>query len=193
MTGTTTGVVGVDKDALGAGMGVDCGLGPIGEGGVRRKFEKESGTKRGLSVLKTDGGDAIGVVGVESEDIQQLPVFDAARDYGLYVRHTLEAPVFPNGAEVLTGEYMTYEDIAFQLSQATGKQIVARQMTLEQFENEMAASGVPRQQMHIMADGYNSISEFGYYGGKASPSVGGLATISFMEFAKTADWSKVLA
>ncbi|KAF8134201.1 NAD(P)-binding protein [Mycena galopus ATCC 62051] len=90
-----------------------------------------------------------------------IPVFDAARDYGLYVRHTLEAPVFPNGSEVLTGEYMTYEDIALQLSQATGKQVVARQMTLEQFENEMAASGVPRRQMPIMADGYNSISEFG--------------------------------
>ncbi|KAJ7769228.1 hypothetical protein B0H14DRAFT_2967708 [Mycena olivaceomarginata] len=49
-----------------------------------------------------------------------------------------------------------------------------------------------------MSDGYNSISEFGcesrIMAGKTSPSVEGLARtpISFSEFAKTADWTKVL-
>jgi hypothetical protein len=46
-----------------------------------------------------------------------FPIIDTERDYGLYVRHVLETPVFPDGEEVRTGEYLTVEQIALQLSQ----------------------------------------------------------------------------
>lgn len=47
----------------------------------------------------------------------QLPIIDMVRDYGLYVRQVLESPVFPDGSEVRTGDYITMEEIALQLSQ----------------------------------------------------------------------------
>ncbi|KAF8182504.1 NAD(P)-binding protein [Mycena galopus ATCC 62051] len=129
-------------------------------------------------VKRTDGSFAIRI---PVSPMTSLPVLDAARDYGLYVRHTLEAPIFPNGSEVLTGEYMTFEGIALQLSQGVNG-----------YREAGCALGMPAPLLPIMSDGYKSINEFGYYGGKPSPSIAGLARISFTEFAKAADWSKVL-
>ncbi|KAJ7885726.1 NAD(P)-binding protein [Mycena olivaceomarginata] len=135
---------------------------------------------------RTDGAFAIRV---PVSPTTSLPVFDAERDYGLYVGHVLEAPVLPDGAEVRTGEYLTIAEMALQISQATGKRVVAEQIPMEQYEKEVAAKGLPPHVVLDMSDGYNSIMA-----GKISPSVEGLARtpISFSEFAKTADWTKVL-
>ncbi|KAJ7769234.1 NAD(P)-binding protein [Mycena olivaceomarginata] len=124
-----------------------------------------------------------------------FPIIDAERDYGLYVVHVLEAAVFPDGEEVRTGEYLTMEEIALQLSQATGKQIEIDPMPMDQFEKEMTAMGLPPVLVLDLMDAYSAVGEFGYYGGKASPSVEGLfrTPTSWFEYAKTADWSKVLA
>ncbi|KAJ7615022.1 NAD(P)-binding protein [Mycena polygramma] len=124
----------------------------------------------------------------------RLPVIDMARDYGLYVRRALETPVFPDGTEVRTGQYIAIEDLALQLSQVTGKRIVFEQISLEQFEKKLAGSGAPPHIVRDMSDGWKWFEDYGYYGGKATSSVEGLARppLSFFEFVKTADWSKYL-
>ncbi|KAJ6523474.1 hypothetical protein DFH09DRAFT_1329963 [Mycena vulgaris] len=51
-----------------------------------------------------------------------VPLIDTEEDYGLYVRQVFELPVFPEGSEVFTsGENITVQDLALQLSQATEK------------------------------------------------------------------------
>ncbi|KAJ7221850.1 NAD(P)-binding protein [Mycena haematopus] len=122
-----------------------------------------------------------------------LPVLDMTRDYGLYVLRALESPVFPDGTAVYTGLSITMEDVAHHISQATGKQIVVEQITLEQFGQKMAASGAPPHFVVAMLDAWKWFEEFGYYGGKSTSDVEGLAKppLSFKEFAKAADWSKI--
>jgi hypothetical protein len=47
-----------------------------------------------------------------------MPFIDAEHDYGIFVRHVLEMPVFPNGSELLAyGENITMEDLTAQWSQ----------------------------------------------------------------------------
>ncbi|KAJ6571896.1 NAD(P)-binding protein [Mycena capillaripes] len=142
-------------------------------------------------VKRTDGSFAIGVP-VKPSTV--YPIIDAARDYGLYVRRALESPIFPDGSEVRTGEYITMDDLALQLSQATGKRIVMEQMDFKSFEKQFTDIDTPPRVVRIMSDGYKALEEFGYYGGKAISSAEGLARppLPFIEFAKTADWSKVL-
>ncbi|KAF7348475.1 NAD(P)-binding protein [Mycena venus] len=122
-----------------------------------------------------------------------LPVIDMARDYGLYVLRALEAPVFPDGSEVHTGLDITMEEVAIQLSQVTGKRIIIEQITLDQYGKKMADSGAPVHVVVDMLDAWKWFEEFGYYGGEATSSVEGLAKhpLSFREFAKAEDWSKV--
>ncbi|KAF8190007.1 NAD(P)-binding protein [Mycena galopus ATCC 62051] len=125
----------------------------------------------------------------------RLPVIDMVRDYGLYVRQAFESPVFPNGSEVRTGEYISTQDMAHQLSQVTGKTVVVEQITLEQWEKDFEGLGMPPHILLDLSDGFKWVAEFGYYGGKPTSSVEGLANRphSWMDFVKAADWSEILA
>ncbi|KAF8214230.1 hypothetical protein K438DRAFT_1956320 [Mycena galopus ATCC 62051] len=50
-----------------------------------------------------------------------VPFIDTARDYGLFVRHVLELPIFPNGAEFFAyGENITLKDLVLQWSEVWG-------------------------------------------------------------------------
>ncbi|KAJ7775554.1 NAD(P)-binding protein [Mycena metata] len=123
-----------------------------------------------------------------------LPVIDI-EDYGLYVRRVLEAPVFPDGEEVLTSsEDITLEDIARQIAEVTGKNVVYKQITVDEWSKTFTAVGLPLPIVTEIIEGFLSMDEFGYYGGKPSSSREGLArpTRSWKEFAKAADWSKIL-
>ncbi|KAJ6523306.1 hypothetical protein B0H19DRAFT_652197 [Mycena capillaripes] len=91
----------------------------------------------------------------------QFPVIDMVRDYGLYVRQVLESPVFPAGSEVRTGKDITVEDIALELSQATGKEVVFEQITLEQFEKVLVGRGIPPHMVLDQLDLYKWFDEFG--------------------------------
>ncbi|KAJ7174643.1 NAD(P)-binding protein [Mycena filopes] len=126
-----------------------------------------------------------------------IPIIDMESDYGLFVRRVLEAPVFPDGEEVLTSsEDITVEDLARQLSEVTGKRVAYKQTTAEKWwGTTVAAAGLPPAIATEIIEGFQFFDEFGYYGGKPSSSREGLGrpTRSWREFVKAADWSKALA
>ncbi|KAJ7308523.1 NAD(P)-binding protein [Mycena albidolilacea] len=122
-----------------------------------------------------------------------LPIIDIEHDYGLYVQRALEQPVFPDGEEVYTtSEDITVEDMARQLSEATGKQVVFKQISVEEWTKTFAAMGLPPVISNEIIDGFRFFDEVGYYGGQPTASREGLAkkTRTWAEFAKEADWSK---
>ncbi|KAF7342140.1 NmrA domain-containing protein [Mycena venus] len=122
-----------------------------------------------------------------------LPVLDAVRDYGLFVRHVLELPVFPNGAEFVAYEKnMTLTDLAEQWSQGTGKNIVLAQIPVEQFKQGLEGAGLPP---HIVLDLSEVFLVWDEFGWKVPPIPQGLARRphTWADFVKDTDWSKVLA
>ncbi|KAF7345038.1 NmrA domain-containing protein [Mycena venus] len=126
-----------------------------------------------------------------------LPMIDMENDYGLYVRKVLEQPVFPDGSALYTSsEDISAEELARQLSEVTGKKVVFKQVTGEEFANAFIALGYPAAAAVDVIEGFQYFVEFGYYGGQpTAPSREGLArpTRTFAEFAKSADWSKAFA
>ncbi|KAJ7890897.1 NAD(P)-binding protein [Mycena olivaceomarginata] len=126
-----------------------------------------------------------------------FPVIDMENDYGLYVRRVLEMSVFPDGLELYTGEDITAEEMARQLSQVTERKVIFKQITTEDFTKNFAAVGVPLGVATDAAAGFwEFCNEFGYYGGRSTiSSREGLARTSrtFAEFAKGVAWSMVLA
>ncbi|KAJ7178298.1 NAD(P)-binding protein [Mycena filopes] len=125
-----------------------------------------------------------------------LPILDTAADYGLFVRRVLEAPVFPGGSTVYTSsEDITLRELARQLAEATGKQVVVEQITPEEAEKGFAALGFPPLIVSDTMDMVGFLQDFGYYGGNATASHEGLARKprTWAEFVKSADWSTVLA
>ncbi|KAJ7164390.1 hypothetical protein C8R46DRAFT_1352141 [Mycena filopes] len=124
-----------------------------------------------------------------------VPIIDMD-DYGLFVRRVIEAPVFPDGSEVLTSsEDISGEDLARQLSEVTGKQVVYKQITAEEWGTKLVAAGFTPAMATEMIEGFLAFDEFGYYCGKPSSSREGLGrpTRSWKEFVKASDWSKALA
>ncbi|KAJ6480565.1 NAD(P)-binding protein [Mycena vitilis] len=98
----------------------------------------------------------------------------------------LELSVFPDGAEVFTtGEDITVEEMARQLSEVTGKKVVFKQITIGEWTKSFEA-----------LDGYRfwDDSESGYYGGQPSASKEGLGrpTRTWAQFVAETDWSKIL-
>ncbi|KAF7373244.1 NmrA domain-containing protein [Mycena sanguinolenta] len=125
-----------------------------------------------------------------------MSVIDMEHDFGLYVRRVLELPVFPHGSVVCTtSEDITMEELARQLSQVTGKKVVFKQVTAEEAVNIFVAVGFPSAVATGLVEGLLFHDEFGFYGGQPSASRENLArpTRTFTEFAKGADWSKILA
>ncbi|KAJ6542203.1 NAD(P)-binding protein [Mycena vulgaris] len=124
-----------------------------------------------------------------------LPSIDTAHDYGLWVRQVLEQPVFPDGSEVRTsGENITVEDVALQLSQVTGKKVVFKQLSVEEFKINLESLAFPPHIVVDLIEHFLNYDEFGYYAGKPTASNAGLARTprTFVEYAKATDWSPVL-
>ncbi|KAJ6485615.1 NAD(P)-binding protein [Mycena sanguinolenta] len=123
-----------------------------------------------------------------------LPIIDIEHDYGLYVRRVLEQPVFPDGASVYTtSENITVVEIARQLSEITGKPVVYKQISVEEWTKTFTAMGFPPAIVTEMIDSFEFFDKFGYYGGQPTANKDGLAkkTRTWAEFVKDADWSKV--
>ncbi|KAJ6453204.1 NAD(P)-binding protein [Mycena vitilis] len=120
-----------------------------------------------------------------------VPLIDIEHDYGLYVRQVLELPVFPDGAEIHT----TSEDITVEELTSTGKKVVFKQITIEEWSKAFEALGMPPVIVTEIIDGFRYFDEFKYYGGQPTSSREGLArpTRSWAQFVKGADWSKILA
>jgi hypothetical protein len=114
-----------------------------------------------------------------------IPFIDANQDYGLFVRHVLELPVFPNGSEIIAyGEKIGVEDMAEQFAKgtqhslqyvpllkmrlrviATGKNIVFQQISVERFKQNVEALGLPPHIVLDLTESFQSWDEFGckYY------------------------------
>ncbi|KAF7373240.1 NmrA domain-containing protein [Mycena sanguinolenta] len=124
-----------------------------------------------------------------------VPIIDTQSDYGLYVRRVLEQPVFPDGLDVYTGQDITGEDMAREISEVTGKKVVFKQITTEEFTKPVAGLGLPPHIIDAAIGAFQFWEEFGYYGGQPTASTDGLARapLTWAEFVKNADWSKVLA
>ncbi|KAJ6530700.1 NAD(P)-binding protein [Mycena capillaripes] len=121
------------------------------------------------------------------------PFLDAERDYGLFVRHVLELPVFPDGSEIFAySENITIEEMAQQLAQATGKKIVFKQIPVEQFTQKFQALDNPPHIVLQMTEAMQWFNEFGYFK-NLTPQEGLPPLSTWAEFAKKTDWSKALA
>ncbi|KAJ7646921.1 NAD(P)-binding protein [Roridomyces roridus] len=121
-----------------------------------------------------------------------MPVIDVANDYGLYVRQVFELPVFPSGSEVRTaGELIPVEEIARQIGEVTGRKVVFKQITAEDFSGRVEALGVPPHLAEDVKECLVGIAEYGYYGAKDISSHEGLARKprTWKEFVQASDWS----
>ncbi|KAJ6542804.1 NAD(P)-binding protein [Mycena capillaripes] len=124
-----------------------------------------------------------------------VPIIDIEHDYGLYVRRVLEQPVFPDGEDVYTtSEDITVVDLARQLSEVTGKKVVFKQITVEEWTKSFEAIGMPPVICNEIIDGFLFFDEVGCYGGHPATTREGLAkpTRTWAQFVKDTDWSKVL-
>ncbi|KAJ7473351.1 NAD(P)-binding protein [Mycena latifolia] len=122
-----------------------------------------------------------------------IPFIDAAEDYGLFARALLELPVFPAGSEVLaSGENLTVQDMAQQLSEATGKSIAFKPISVADFKKNIEALGLPPSMVLNMVDLFQAYDEFGW---KITPRPDGIARAprTCFEFAKATGWGQTLA
>ncbi|KAJ7161898.1 NAD(P)-binding protein [Mycena crocata] len=124
-----------------------------------------------------------------------IPFIDTAHDYGLFVRQVLEAPVFPDGSSFLAhGENISFEQMALELSQVTGKRVTFKQISIEEFADTVRGLGRPA---HIVLDQIDTFQFYDQCGWKAplSTSPGPLARRprTWTDFVRATDWSKVLA
>ncbi|KAJ7037591.1 NAD(P)-binding protein [Mycena alexandri] len=150
-------------------------------------------TGNGIPMVKKQGDGSYVIAWAAAPEIV-LPIIDMD-DYGLYVRRVLEAPVFPNGSEVLTSsEDITAGELVRQLSEVTGKKVIYEQITADEWNTTFTAAGLPPPIVTELIEGFLYFDEFGYYGGKPSSSREGLGrpTRSWKEFVKAADWSTTL-
>ncbi|KAF8197718.1 NAD(P)-binding protein [Mycena galopus ATCC 62051] len=122
-----------------------------------------------------------------------LPLIDTVQDYGLFVRHVLELPVFPDGGLFMAyGENITLQELALQWSQATGKNIVFAQITKEQYKQGLESAGIPPHMVLNLLEMLLTWDEFGW-AGKGHPEALARRPSTWAEFVKKTDWSKVLA
>ncbi|KAF7354018.1 NmrA domain-containing protein [Mycena venus] len=141
---------------------------------------------------QSDGSDAF-VMPWPVKPTMRVPFIDAVHDYGLFVRHVLELPVFPDGSEIVAhGEKITLADIAKQLSQVTGKNVIFQQISVEQFKAGIQGQ-LPPHIVLDMTEFVQSWDEFGW--GETAPIQESLARRprTWIEFVENTDWSKALA
>ncbi|KAJ7938277.1 NAD(P)-binding protein [Mycena leptocephala] len=121
-----------------------------------------------------------------------LHVIDALHDYGLFVREGIESPAFGPGKEVLAAaEGITVKEIAAQLSQITGKKVVYKQISDEEF---MAATKAPPRIALEFLEMMKYFEEFGYFADKDAKSIRqhlSRAPRTWADFVRANDWSSV--
>ncbi|KAJ7886709.1 NAD(P)-binding protein [Mycena leptocephala] len=144
-----------------------------GKGEITDYARKSASTTYGLT---PDGSYILGLpVGPNTV----LPVIDTAHDYGLFVREGIESPAFGAGTE----------EMADQLGQITGKKVVYKQITDEEFMAATKASPrIALEDLEMM----NFMKNFA--GKNTNPSRQHLARAprTWADFVKVTDWSSIL-
>ncbi|KAF7316469.1 hypothetical protein MIND_00166000 [Mycena indigotica] len=126
----------------------------------------------------------------------KTPIIDCDKDYGLFVRKALEAPVFPDKQTWTSfGDLISNEDQVKQLAEVTGKKIVYQEITPEAYGAGLASFGTPPHIVTAIQEVFTSISEFGYFAKDAIASQDGLARkpSTWKEYVQANDWSEILA
>ncbi|KAJ7463909.1 NAD(P)-binding protein [Mycena galericulata] len=123
-----------------------------------------------------------------------VPLIDTQHDYGLFVRHVFELPVFPDGGEFLAyGEAITVEQLAEQWSQGTGKKFAPQPISSEAFKEGLKSAGYPPHIVLCISEVFLAWDEFGLYKVTPIPENLGRRLVTWAEYVKDTDWSKVLA
>ncbi|KAF8177132.1 NAD(P)-binding protein [Mycena galopus ATCC 62051] len=113
------------------------------------------------AMAPTKQADGSFVLAWPASSLSVLPVIDAVRDYGLFVRYVLELPVFPDGAEFLAyGENVSLQDMVLELSKVTGKNVLFTQITEEQYKQGLQSANLPP---HVIEALYEVLSAFGEF------------------------------
>ncbi|KAJ7778426.1 NAD(P)-binding protein [Mycena metata] len=122
-----------------------------------------------------------------------LPIIDAVHDYGLFVREGIECPKFGAGTEVLaSAEDISVAEMLVQLSMITGKKVVYKRISDEEF---MAATRAPHHVALELLEMWKYFEEFGYFGDKDTSSSRqhlNRTPHTWADFVREADWSSIL-
>ncbi|KAG9001756.1 hypothetical protein FRB94_013688 [Tulasnella sp. JGI-2019a] len=154
-----------------------------------------AGESFGLVKKQEDGSYAIIT---PADPNSTVPLIDAARDYGLFVRKVIESPTHePFTAVYAHSEVMTQSELAKQFSEGTGKTIKFVQISEDRFKQGALALGMSEIIAAELNESFMSHSDkdVGYFGhNDLRPSKQGLARAprTWAEFIKVTDWSKVL-
>ncbi|KAJ7463907.1 NAD(P)-binding protein [Mycena galericulata] len=110
--------------------------------------------------VKNADGSFVLTFPVKSSTLTRL--IDAQHDYGLFVRHVFELPVFPDGGEFFAyGEAITVEQLAEQWSQGTGKKITAQPISSGAFKEGLESAGYPPHIVRCLSEVFLAWDEFG--------------------------------
>jgi len=124
------------------------------------------------------------------------PVIYARSDYGLFVRKAIEAPAGREPEDIFAySEIISWTEQAQQLSEVTGKNVKYIQQSNEDFVKQLTSFGLPEPVVMAILNMWLGASEFGYWGKKdITSSPIGLARkpLTWREFVKATDWSKIL-
>jgi hypothetical protein len=102
----------------------------------------------------------------------KFPLIDAVGDTGKFVGAILAEPDKYEGKTFCgaAGIY-TMEQVAAILSKNTGKTIVYKQVSVEEFKEGIVGLGLPPVLADIFVDGFSFNEEFGYFGPNQEESI----------------------
>ncbi|KAK4699973.1 hypothetical protein P7C70_g6281, partial [Phenoliferia sp. Uapishka_3] len=140
-----------------------------------------------MFVKQSDGSYTL-IVPVPSSTT--ISIIDVEEDYGAYVRAGIESPAFGAGTFVrAASDEISFDQIAASISKASGKKVVAKQVSDEDFAAKFDSRGKRLTSM------FHYFEDFGVFGGKdIGPSQSSLAgsVRTFADFAKGVKWEQVL-
>jgi len=114
----------------------------------------------GLSAPKKQP-DGTYVLSVPVSPDLKLVVLDCPIDFGLYVREVIENPKLGAGSEVVTGSLVSFNEAVAALSKASGKKVVCRQLSKDEFLEDASNFGPAAEWIYNM---YMAFTEVGSTG-----------------------------
>ncbi|KAF7322758.1 hypothetical protein HMN09_00054800 [Mycena chlorophos] len=126
----------------------------------------------------------------------KVPIIDAERDYGLWVRKAIEADEFPNGQTWgAVGETIEPAEQMKQLAEVTGKDVTFTEVSTDTFAQGVASHGLPPHIVLAVKEVFSSIGEFGYFSKDTIISHEGLGRKprTWKEYVEATDLSSVFA
>lgn len=111
-------------------------------------------------------GDDIWAIFAPAPPEARTCILDVEHDYGLFVREAIESPRGPSSEILAHGDEISFGDIAKQLGEIMGKNVIFKEASSEQFMKGATGGGMPEHVARELLQMYQGIAEFGYYGPK---------------------------